>query len=222
MKNNVLKVSTSWLNGLMVSAILFLITFFISFILFIIDINYYLNRDINFLMLDSIVFPIQLILSILILLSSIYFGYNSVSWMFIAFKSLGKRKAFNIIVSTFALISTILIIVDTIYRIYYLFSHMGEFLSASESTLKESIFILQLWDINPQQPTPFLIMIVSLVGSTFYISIYFAQKKFFKSESIENSQQALQNHYTNNFIKDRKRSLARSKPKDLLKKIKVF
>lgn len=222
MNNNVSKISTSWISGLIISFTLSVSIFCLSFILLIIDIHYFLNRDINFLILDSIVFPMQLILAVLTILFSIYFIYNSVVWFLISIKSFEKRKIINLAMSIFAFITTIFLIIDAIYRTYYLLSNMAEFLHATESSLKQTVFVLQLWNINIMQPAPFFILIISFINSIFYLSFFIFQKIFFKSEAFENSQEKIQNHYTNNFIKEKKKEMAKSKPKNLSKRIKSF
>lgn len=222
MNNNVSKMSTSWISGLIISSVLSFSIFCLSFILFIIDVHYFLNRDLNFLKLDGIVFPIQLILAILSILFSVYFLYNSIVWFMIAIKSFEKRKVLNLVISIFALSTTVLIIADSIYRSYYLLSNIAEFLAATESTLIKAIFVLQLWNLNPLQPMPFLILIVSLADAIVYLLFFIFQRKIFKSESFENSHDYIQNHYINNLIKDKTKKIQKSKPKNLSKRIKSF
>lgn len=222
MSNNVSKVSTSWISGLIISSILSFSIFCLSLILLSVDIHYLLNKHLNFLTLDSIVFPIELILSILTILFSIYLTYNAISWFMISIKSLEKRKTFNLVISIFALTTTTILIADAIYRSYYLLSNIAQFLYATEETLKKAVFILQLWNLNILQPTPFLVLITSLMSSIFYLLFFLFQRKLFKSEFFENSQEKLQNHYTNNLIKEKKKKIAKLKPRDLSKRIKAF
>lgn len=215
--------NTSWIKGLLLSAIISTMILILSVAIFVIDIIYETTPDSNFLTFDSIVFPFQFILAIFSILVSLYLSYNCFTWLVVSIKSGGKRKTFNLSISIIFIILTLVLLYDAVMRSILVMKNIGPYLSGAASSLTNPIFVG--WLASPDfftNANVFIVLIASLLLMISGFSFYFLQKALYKSEDKENAKSSTQKHYLNSFVKSKQKEIARKKKVDLSKKITVF
>lgn len=235
------KNNTSWLSSLLVSSVFSVVMFILALAILILNTLYSNNPDKIYdggasakFKFEVIVFPMQFVLSIAEIVIAIYLCFNIPLWWMALKNSMGERKKFN---SLFVYVSTpltILIMLDALFRFFYVIVYFSAYLSSNDATNDISIIDFNKFGILGSFSTysdrqygnfgfnTLLLLIFSLLMLVLSLSYHLLQRKKYKSEQAENSKADVQNYYRNLEKEKIRKEMKKHKQKDLSKKIKTF
>lgn len=174
---------------------------------------------------DSISFPVCFALVLLETIGIIYCLFNLVSWWKSYSKSKGDRKSFNLKFCITQTIMLILILIDCIFRLVFVFSNFNKYLSLNDNQNNKAISSIYFGEspfggfieTNISQPNfgfnSLLLIIFTIIVFTVCIVFERRQVQLFKSELKENTRADVQMHYRQLELKKRQKEVKRMKKK---------
>lgn len=213
------KNDTSWLHGMLYFALLLMVMFLTSTIIFVYQLLYYANGNKNHFQYDVVVYPATLVLTVFEVFVIVYFVWNYVLWLKSYLKSFKTRRIFNLIALIFGGIVIIAILFDSILKLISVFSNLPLFITKFNDA-SESLIVGNNWKAFLAKP--FILFSFSLFGFIFFLIMHIIQVKKYKTEDAENSLENVQDHYRKLNMEKKKKIIKKQKHKDLSKKIRVF
>lgn len=244
---NLFKNNTSWLSYLKSTMFVMCVLFIFSLIIFFIDAFY--TADISkaiavnnseqigttIWQFDSITYVVCLALVVLETVGIVYCLFNLASWWKSYSKSKDKRKEFNLKFCIAQTVMLILILLDCLFRLVFVFSNFNKWQSNNDSTNNVAISSINFaenpfggfanTDISQANFGFNSILLIVFTIITFTVCLVFDRKQLqlFKSELRENTKADVQMHYRQLELNKRKKEVNRLNKKFAKSnKIKVF